>query len=227
MWSGMTGLFLKMEQINLYNEINFNLSRPSPDNATAIRRTIERVRLPVQSPGDLGPSGTGSNSTSQLGPSDYRGNQAAGFIPTTNSNCPSLTPVGTSDSNPFCVVYDNGMMYQNSQVNMADITDGTSTTILMGESIYPYGVWSQATTAVVRTNHRPDHQPADSQRRDELLDILGEQASRPGEFRLLRRDRSARDQPDQQDRPEQDDDPQRRRDSLERRDQVNSLVTGQ
>ena len=35
---------------------------------------------------------------------------------------------------------------------MADITDGTSTTIIMGESIYPQGVWSQATTSVVRTN---------------------------------------------------------------------------
>ena len=32
-------------------------------------------------------------------------------------------------------MYDNGMMYQNSTVNMADITDGTSTTILFGESI--------------------------------------------------------------------------------------------
>ncbi len=49
-------------------------------------------------------------------------------------------------------MYDNGMMYQNSTVNMADITDGTSTTILMGESIYPYGVWSQATSCCVRTN---------------------------------------------------------------------------
>ena len=35
---------------------------------------------------------------------------------------------------------------------MADITDGTSTTILIGESIWPQGVWSQATSAVVRTN---------------------------------------------------------------------------
>ena len=40
MWSGLVGLFLKMEQINLYNEINFNLPTTFPDNATAIRRTI-------------------------------------------------------------------------------------------------------------------------------------------------------------------------------------------
>ena len=30
-------------------------------------------------------------------------------------------------------------LYQNSTVNMADITDGTSSTIIMGESIYPAG----------------------------------------------------------------------------------------
>ena len=50
------------------------------------------------------------------------------------------------------MIYDNGMMYQNSTVNMAEITDGTSTTILMGESIWPQGVWSQATSRCVRTN---------------------------------------------------------------------------
>jgi prepilin-type processing-associated H-X9-DG protein len=35
---------------------------------------------------------------------------------------------------------------------MAQITDGTSTTILMGESVYPFGVWSQATSSCIRTN---------------------------------------------------------------------------
>jgi prepilin-type N-terminal cleavage/methylation domain-containing protein/prepilin-type processing-associated H-X9-DG protein len=152
MWSGMTGLFQKMEQMNLYNEINFNLITSMPDNATAIRRTISGFVCPSNRRAITVNTQTGSNATSLLGPSDYRGNQAAGFIATTNSNCPSLTPVGTAGLNPYCVVYDNGMMYQNSQVNMADITDGTSNTILMGECIYPYGVWSQATGAVVRTN---------------------------------------------------------------------------
>jgi prepilin-type N-terminal cleavage/methylation domain-containing protein/prepilin-type processing-associated H-X9-DG protein len=152
MWSGMIGLFQKMEQLNLYNEINFNLITTMPDNATAIRRTLTGFVCPSNRRAITIATGTGSNSTSLLGPSDYRGNQAAGFIPATNSNCTSLTPVGTAGANPYCVVYDNGLMYQNSQVNMADITDGTSTTIIMGESIYPYGIWSQATSSVVRTN---------------------------------------------------------------------------
>jgi prepilin-type N-terminal cleavage/methylation domain-containing protein/prepilin-type processing-associated H-X9-DG protein len=163
MWSGMTGLFQKMEQMNLYNELNFNLPTTFPDNATSIRRTISGFVCPSNRRAITVNTQTGSNPTSQLGPSDYRGNMSSGFIATTNSNCPSLTPIANATANPWCWVYDNGMMYQNSQVNMADITDGTSSTILMGESIYPYGVWSQATTAVIRTNiDRTINQPIPS-----------------------------------------------------------------
>jgi prepilin-type N-terminal cleavage/methylation domain-containing protein/prepilin-type processing-associated H-X9-DG protein len=147
MWSGLTGLFLKMEQINLFNEVNFNLPATWPDNATAIRRTIDGYVCPSNRRPTSVATQTGSNATSQLGPSDYRGNMAAGFIPSTTSNCPTLDP-----TNVYCLVYDNGMMYQNSTVGMADITDGTSTTILLGESIWPQGVWSQATSCCVRTN---------------------------------------------------------------------------
>src|SRR5262249_49681914 len=92
------------------------------------------------------------NVVSQLGPSDYRANMAAGFISAPNTNCVSLSDPTTAGSNPYCVVYENGMMYQNSSVGMAEITDGTSTTILLGERIYPSGVWSQATSCCVRTN---------------------------------------------------------------------------
>ena len=42
------------------------------------------------------------------------------------------------------------MTYQNSTVNMADITDGTTNTLLMGETLQ--GNWSQATSCCVRTN---------------------------------------------------------------------------
>jgi prepilin-type N-terminal cleavage/methylation domain-containing protein/prepilin-type processing-associated H-X9-DG protein len=151
MWNGMIGLFLKMEQINLFNELNFNLPTTFPDNATGIRRTIEGFVCPSFRRPTSVASQTGSATTSQLGPSDYRGNMAAGFIPTTTTNCPNLTP-SAAGTNPYCLVYDNGMMYQNSTVGMADVTDGSSMTILMGECVYPFGVWSQATSSVVRTN---------------------------------------------------------------------------
>lgn len=151
MWNGMTSLFLKIEQVNLWNELNFNLYSTDPSNATGIRRTIDAFVCPSNRRATTISTGTGSSAIAQLGPSDYRGNMAAGYIATTNANCPNLTP-SVAATNPYCLMYDNGIMYQNSTINMADITDGSSTTAMFGESIYPFGVWSQAPSCCVRTN---------------------------------------------------------------------------
>jgi prepilin-type processing-associated H-X9-DG protein len=43
-------------------------------------------------------------------------------------------------------------MYQNSTVNLSDVTDGSSTTVILGESLASTGVWSMATSCCVRTN---------------------------------------------------------------------------
>lgn len=146
MWNGLIGLFLKMEQNNLYNEINFNLTPLFPDNATAVRRTIDGFVCPSNRRPTTTNAGTGTNI--QYGPSDYRGNMAAGMvIAGSNSNCPTLDP-----TNVYCCVYDNGVLYQNSTVNMADITDGSSTTVILGESVSSTGIWSQAIYSSVRTN---------------------------------------------------------------------------
>jgi prepilin-type N-terminal cleavage/methylation domain-containing protein/prepilin-type processing-associated H-X9-DG protein len=146
MWNGLAGLFLKMEQNNLYNEINFSLMTSDPSNVTSIRRTIDGFVCPSNRR-----AATVQNSSNQaltIGPSDYRGNMAAGQItPSSGSGCPTIDP-----TNPLCFVYDNGLTYQNSAVNMADILDGTSTTVIFGESLSPTGVWSRATSCCVRTN---------------------------------------------------------------------------
>jgi prepilin-type N-terminal cleavage/methylation domain-containing protein/prepilin-type processing-associated H-X9-DG protein len=150
MWNGLVGLFLKMEQTNLFQEINFNLSPIMPDNATAVRRTIDGFVCPSYRRATTVASvqGAAPGTTPLLGPSDYRGNMAAGMlVPSSNNGCPTLDP-----TNAYCLVYDNGIMYQNSTVNMADITDGTSTTVILGESLTPTGCWSQAITCCVRTN---------------------------------------------------------------------------
>jgi len=152
MWNGMVGLFVKMEQNNLFNEINFNLVVTAPDNATAVRRTIDGFVCPSnRRPTTVAATQTSSTTPAPsvlYGPSDYRGNMAAGMVvPSSASGCPTLDP-----TNFYCCIYDNGVTYQNSAVNISNITDGTSTTVIFGESLATSGVWSQATSCCVRTN---------------------------------------------------------------------------
>ncbi len=69
-------------------------SRTTPDNATAIRRTIDGFVCPSNRRPQTINSGTGATTTSQLGPSDYRGNMAAGMmIPTSANGCSHDAPV--------------------------------------------------------------------------------------------------------------------------------------
>jgi prepilin-type N-terminal cleavage/methylation domain-containing protein/prepilin-type processing-associated H-X9-DG protein len=146
MWNGLVGLFVKMEQNNLYNEINFNLRTDDPSNSTAIRRTIDGFVCPSNRRATTVQNSP--NAVQALGPSDYRGNMAAGqVIPSSDIGCPSIDP-----TNPLCFIYNNGLTYQNSAVTMADITDGSSTTVIFGESLTPTGVWALATSCCVRTN---------------------------------------------------------------------------
>src|SRR5262249_24111034 len=49
-----------------------------------------------------------------------------------------------------CLFYDNGLTFLNSTVTMADITDGTSNTMLIGETLT--GTWPEATSCCVRTD---------------------------------------------------------------------------
>jgi hypothetical protein len=96
-----------------------------------------------------------SNTVSKLGPSDYRGNQSAGF----NPNITPTYAAGTTDATnttdggnppqPLLGIFDNGTTYMNSSVGIADVSDGTSNTILMGESLT--GTWAEASSCCVRT----------------------------------------------------------------------------
>src|SRR5262245_25510486 len=110
MWNGMTSLFMKLEQINLWNEINFNLYANDPSNSTSIRRTLDVFVCPSNRRATTVSTSTGLSANAQLGPSDYRANMAAGYILSTNTNCPDVTPAN-ADQNPYCLMNDNGIMY--------------------------------------------------------------------------------------------------------------------
>jgi len=147
MWNGLTGLFLKMEQENLYNEINFMLPPTALDNITSVRRQLDSLQCPSKGKAVNATSGTttstgssGGSATVKFGNSDYRGNMAAGTI----QGC---VPASATDYS--CYLFDNGVMYRNSEIAIADIKDGTSTTIFLGEVLQ--GTWPDATSSVVRT----------------------------------------------------------------------------
>jgi len=145
MWSGMVGLFTKLEQGNLFNELNFDYAPNSAVNTTAVRRTMTVFVCPSNRRPEITKQ---AGASQRMGPSDYRGNMAAGmWLPDADGDCPTQDP-----SNPFCLIFDNGMMYQNSRVGIADVTDGTTNTCLIGETIAPTGTWAPATNCCVRTN---------------------------------------------------------------------------
>jgi len=148
MWNGLTsGLLLKLEQTNLWNEINFNLPTNVVDNTTSTRRTLEAFVCPSNRKANaVGATG----SSTKLGPSDYRGNSAADGNPACNDS------VVFPKDDPFastlpCTMFDNGVTYRNSVVSMADITDGTTQTMFIGEVVFPTNTWSEGSNSCVRT----------------------------------------------------------------------------
>jgi len=169
MWNGMLGLFLKLEQGNLYNELNLNLYPYSPDNTTSTRRTVDAFicpsnrRQPQQTPTTIQQVAQGSVVAPSLrfGASDYRGNMASGWVmpDPSSGNCPAGTgtaPNGAAtviNNVSVCTLYDNGVTYQNSQINLADVTDGATNTMLFGETLDPtFGFWTWSYASSVRTN---------------------------------------------------------------------------
>ena len=148
MWNGMIGLFLKMEQNNLYNEINFNLR----DHATRRIRRRSAGRSTDSSARRIAAPTTVQNSPERRPLARAVGlSRKHGGRPGRSRRAPTAAR-RIDPTNPLCFVYDNGLTYQNSAVNMADITDGTSTTVIFGESLTPTGVWALATSCCVRTN---------------------------------------------------------------------------
>ncbi|WP_435005945.1 DUF1559 domain-containing protein [Tundrisphaera lichenicola] len=154
MWNGLSGLLVKLELGNIYNELNFSLPTNDISNITGVRRTMNVLVCPSNRRAAV-TSSSNTNNASKLGPSDYRANMASGYNGTATPTYSAGTtdPTNTTDTSnpplPLIGIFDNGMSYQNSEVSIADVTDGTTNTILIGESLT--GTWPEASSCCVRT----------------------------------------------------------------------------
>ncbi len=152
MWNGLSGLLLKLEQGNIYNSANFSLQTNFLDNTTAVRMTMNVFVCPSNRRA-IQTASTNTTTIAKLGPSDYRGNMASGYVPgiTPQYSAGSTDPTNTTDSNgnPILGVFNNGVTYMNSTISIADVTDGTSNTGLMGETLT--GTWPEGSSCCIRT----------------------------------------------------------------------------
>jgi prepilin-type N-terminal cleavage/methylation domain-containing protein/prepilin-type processing-associated H-X9-DG protein len=140
-WAWSTMILSQLEQVNLFNATNFWLAVESPANSTVARASLN-VYLCPSDPMPGGPY-TVTNAT---------GAALALVSPTSYAACVGndLTDSTTGLNNDGI---GNGVMCRNSKIRIADITDGTSQTILVGERAWSInsGTWvGVVTNGVIR-----------------------------------------------------------------------------
>ncbi|HMP80636.1 MAG TPA: DUF1559 domain-containing protein [Pirellulaceae bacterium] len=122
-WAWGTMLLPYLEGGNIYDQLNLNLPCWHPDHADVVRNTVP-IFLNPGAPGDDGPfvvPDRFGNPLAIFGRSHYVAN-AGQDEPWAYS--PPLSDWSVVATGPF---------YRNSRVRVRDITDGTSTTVFVGE----------------------------------------------------------------------------------------------
>ena len=131
-WGWAAYLLPYVEQDNLYRQINFLLPIENGANATARVQVVKTYLCPADmvppsvSVGPRGANGQLTGTTCTVAPANYIGNYGVG------------EPGVDGD----------GVFFRGSTVRIADITDGTSTTFVVGERSFRYSeaVWVGAVT---------------------------------------------------------------------------------
>ena len=131
-WGWAAYLLPHVEQDNLHKQINFALPIENAANATARTQVVKSYLCPADtvpasvSVGPRAANGTLTSTTCTVAPASYIGSY------------------GTEEPG----VDGNGIFYRGSATRLGDITDGTSSTLLVGERSFKYSevVWTGAVT---------------------------------------------------------------------------------
>jgi prepilin-type processing-associated H-X9-DG protein/prepilin-type N-terminal cleavage/methylation domain-containing protein len=143
-WGWASFVLPQIEQQNLYNSIRFDLPIEAPANAGPRTQLLIIHRCPSDGPP---PTWTAYQR-------DKLGNPIAPICQIASANYVGV--FGTSEPG----VDGEGVFFRNSQVAIADITDGTSQTLLVGERSSNLGeaTWVGSVTGAVLYN--PNFNPA-------------------------------------------------------------------
>jgi prepilin-type N-terminal cleavage/methylation domain-containing protein/prepilin-type processing-associated H-X9-DG protein len=135
-WGWGTMILPQLEQGSLYNAVNFGLPVEGPQNSTVIHSLLTNYLCPSD-PMPGGPfavSDASANVLAMMGPTSYAACVGNDLVDSTTG----LNNDGLG----------NGVMFRNSRIRLADITDGASQTITVGERAWSItsGPWAGVVT---------------------------------------------------------------------------------
>jgi prepilin-type N-terminal cleavage/methylation domain-containing protein/prepilin-type processing-associated H-X9-DG protein len=148
-WSWTAMILPYVELGNIYDKLRVNELLPSDSISVAAptggvsNRTVMTSKYPVfRCPSDTGPAANDVATGPGHAITNTSGTNIALSITNYAGMCNNVTPRQVRATNPKVGTSGNlGMFWRNSNLNMAQILDGTSNTIMIGEKAYNNGEW--------------------------------------------------------------------------------------